>query len=532
MDLHAAPLRGSLPPEGADPPWGGPAADRAGPFIHSAFEARCREQPGKTAVVVGERRVSYGELIAQVHGIAVAMHDAGITRGDRVVLLLDSSVDYVAALHAVGHLGAVAVPLGPQTKAAKLTHVLNDTGARALLTQATLSSVWGAASHGASLCVWVRGEAPSPALAWPSPSNHATDLPGPTSAGDLATLIYTSGTTGQPKGVMLSHANMLAAWRSVQAYLQLRPQDVIGLALPPSFSYGLYHVVMGLGIGATLVLENTAAFPAKLVQRLASERVTVFPGVPMLWASLLALDLSAHDLSALRLITNAAAALPAAHTALLRARLPQAQLLLMYGLTECKRASYLPHEEVDSRPESVGRGLPFQEHWLVDEHGQRLPDQGCATGELVVSGAHVSAGYWNAAPGVATRISPGPRPGEHTLRTGDVFRRDEHGWLYCVGRTDDMFKSRGEKVYPLEVEHAICELPGVLEAAVAPMPDERLGLAVKAHVRLKPGATLAEREVIRHCQARLESWMVPKAVVFVDQLPQTESGKLRRRDLA
>jgi len=489
-------------------------------------------------VVVGERRVSYGELIAQVNGIATALHDEGIARGERVVLLLDSGVDYVAALHAVWRLGAVAVPLGPQTKAAKLAHVLADTGARALLTQASLSSVWGAAANHPSLRVWVRGEAPSPALAWPSPalawpspSNHAADLPGPASAGELASLIYTSGTTGQPKGVMLSHSNMLAAWRSVQAYLQLRADDVIGLALPPSFSYGLYHVVMGLGIGATLVLENTAAFPARLLQRLAAERVSVFPGVPMLWASLLALDLSAHDLSALRLITNAAAALPAAHTALLRARLPQARLLLMYGLTECKRASYLPHEEVDIRPDSVGRGLPFQEHWLVDEHGQRLPDQGCTTGELVVSGAHVSLGYWNTPAGHTGRITPGPRPGEHTLRTGDVFRRDEHGWLYCVGRTDDMFKSRGEKVYPLEVEHAICELPGVLEAAVSPMPDERLGLAVKAHVRLKPGATVAEREVIRHCQARLESWMAPKAVAFVDQLPRTESGKLRRRDL-
>ena len=193
----------------------------------------------------------------------------------------------------------------------------------------------------------------------------------------------------------------------------------------------------------------------------------------------------------------------------------------------------LPHDEVDIRPDSVGRGLPFQAHWLIDEHGQRLPDGGLgATGELVVSGPHVSPGYWNAPPGQTGRITPGPRPGEHTLRTGDVFRCDAHGWLYCVGRTDDMFKSRGEKVYPLEVEHAICELPGVLEAAVAPMPDERLGLAVKAHVRLQPGATLSEREVIRHCQARLESWMAPKAVAFVDQLPQTESGKLRRRDLA
>ena len=497
-----------------------------GPFVHSAFDARCLEVPDKTAVVAADREVSYRELDERVNGVANALHAAGIGPGDRVLLLLDSGVDFVASLHAVWRLGAVVVPLGPQTKAAKLAHVLADTGARALLTQASLAPAWA----GLSLAplVWAQGD--TAAQPWPQPATTARFSGGPGNASELATLIYTSGTTGVPKGVMLSHANMLAAWRAVQAYLQLAHDDVIGLALPPSFSYGLYHVLMGLGIGATLVLENTAAFPMRLLQRLAAQRVTVFPGVPTLWASLLALDLSAHDLSALRLITNAAAALPAAHTAQLRERLPHARLLLMYGLTECMRASYLPHEEVDARPDSVGRGIPHQAHWLEDEHGQRLP-QG-STGELVVCGAHVSVGYWNAPAGQPGRLTPGPHPGENTLHTGDLFRSDADGWLYCVGRTDDMFKSRGEKVYPLEVEHAICELPGVREAAVIGIPDERLGLAVKAFVRLREGATLSEREIIRHCLARLESWMAPKTVAFVDELPLTESGKLRRRDLA
>ncbi|QHE88807.1 acyl--CoA ligase [Hydrogenophaga sp. BPS33] len=497
--------------------------------MHSAFDARCLDVPERNAVVVGERSCSYRELGERANGIANALHAAGIGRGDRVVLLLDSGVDYVASLHAVWRLGAVVVPLGAQTKAAKLAHVLGDTGARALLTQVSLATAWKAALTGLQNAprVWVQGDIGTPG--WPTPSATARFGTGPGSPGDLATLLYTSGTTGLPKGVMLTHGNMVAAWRAVQAYLHLQPEDVIGLALPPAFSYGLSHVVMGLGIGATLVLDNSAAFPVRLLQNLAARRVTVFPGVPTLWASLLALDMAAHDLSALRLITNAAAGLPAAHTALLRQRLPQARLLLMYGLTECMRASYLPHEEVDTRPESVGRGLAHQQHWLEDEQGQRLPAG--STGELVLCGAHVSPGYWNAPAGLSTRITPGPGAGEHTLRTGDLFRSDAEGWLYCVGRTDDMFKSRGEKVYPLEVENAICELPAVREAAVTHMPDERLGLAVKAFVRAREGATLTERDVIRHCLARLESWMAPKTVVFVDALPQTESGKLRRRDL-
>lgn len=502
-----------------------------GPWVHSAFEARCCERPDKTALVAGELRVSYADLAARVGGIAAELQAAGIGRGDRVLLFLDGSVEFVAALHAVLRLGAVAVPLGSQTKAPKLAHVLADTGAAALLTQASLAPVWQAVRMDllATLPTWCQGEAPAGTQPWPAARADAPVPPGPDSPADLAALIYTSGTTGQPKGVMLSHANMCAARRSVQAYLQLRPDDVIGLALPPSFSYGLYQVLMGLGLGATVVLENSAAFPVRLLQRLAAERVTVFPGVPTLWASLLALDLSRHDLGALRLITNAAAALPAAHALRLRECLPQARLFLMYGLTECMRASYLPPQELERRPDSVGRGIPFQEHWLQDEHGQRLPPG--STGELVVCGPHVSAGYWRQPAGLPSRMTPGERPGEHVLRTGDVFRSDAEGWLYFVGRNDDVFKSRGEKVHPLEVEQAICELPGVQDAAVTGVPDERLGLAVKAFVRLRPGAELTEREVIRHCLGRLESWMAPKTVVFVTELPLTESGKLRRRDL-
>ncbi len=507
------------------------AASAPGPFVHSAFESRSREEPRRVAVVAGSRRASYGELAAQSLGIAKTLQEAGIAPGERVVLLLESGIEFVAALHAVMRLGAVVVPLGPQTRAAKLAHVLADTGARALLTQSTLSPAWTTAVSGAgqNVQVWSHGTPIAPACEWPHPASSDHPLAGPGQPESLAALLYTSGTTGAPKGVMLSHANMLAAWRAVQTYLQWRSDDVIGLALPPSFSYGLYHVIMGLGLGATLVLENSASFPVRLLQRIAAERVTVMPGVPMLWSSLLAQDLSAHDLSALRQITNAAAPLPKAHVSQLRQRLPQAQLLLMYGLTECMRASYLPHGEVDARPESVGRGLPFQEHWLEDETGQRLPHG--ATGELVLSGAHVSAGYWNMPPGAPSRISAGPRSGEHTLRTGDVFHSDAEGWLTFMGRTDDMFKSRGEKVYPLEVEQVICELQGVQDAAVTPLPDDRLGLAVQAFVRMQPGAQLSERDVIRHCQARLESWMAPKAVTFVAELPMTESGKLRRRDL-
>jgi long-chain acyl-CoA synthetase len=490
--------------------------------------------PAKTAVVCGDVRVSYGDLSNRVESLAAVLHAHGVVRGDRVVLLLESSVEFAVAVHAVLKLGAVFVPVSPLTKTDKLAYMLGDTRARALLTDARLEPAWrDAVARAPALEInVVRGlaEAEGTSRPWPSTAVASTAPAATCIDQDLAAIIYTSGTTGEPKGVMLTHRNMLSAWASVQAYLGLREDDVIGLALSPSFSYGLYHVLMGLGIGATLVLEGSAAFPVRLVERLAQERVTVFPGVPTLYSAILALNnLSTFDLSSLRIVTNAAAALSDQHVQQIRTLLPTARLYSMYGMTECKRISYLPPEQLALRPSSVGRGLVNQELWLVDEAGKRL--QNPATGELVVRGSHVMRGYWDKPAETARSLKPGPIPGEAVLHTGDIFRTDAEGWLYFVGRSDDIIKSRGEKVAPREVENTIYAIEGVLDCAVIGIPDERLGQAVKAFVTLKPGATLTEREVIRHCLARLENYMAPKIVEFVADLPRTDSGKIRKLGL-
>jgi acyl-coenzyme A synthetase/AMP-(fatty) acid ligase len=230
------------------------------------------------------------------------------------------------------------------------------------------------------------------------------------------------------------------------------------------------------------------------------------------------------------MITNAAAALSEEHIGKLRALFPQATLFSMYGLTECKRVSYLPPEQLDIRPLSVGRGMPDQELWLVDEAGARLPDG--ATGELVIRGSHVMRGYWEKPVETAERLKPGPLPGERVLYSGDIFRSDAEGYLYFVARKDDIIKSRGEKVSPREVENALYSLPGVLEAAVVGVPDPVLGQAVKAIVALAPGHAYSEKEVIRHCLSKLENFMAPKHVQFVDSIPKTNTGKIRNMRLA
>lgn len=503
-----------------------------GPDIARAFRLASARLPEKTALVCGDERVSYAELQRRVAGFAQALSQSGVQRGDRVLLMLDNGIEFVVALQAVLLLGGVMVPVSPLTKAEKLRYLLGDTGAVALVTQATLAPTWRAvlADAPALRSIWVAGQADvddARCRAWPAASDVV--LPEPTiDGGDLAAIIYTSGTTGQPKGVMLSHDNMRAAWRSVQAYLQLREDDVIGLALPMTFSYGLYHVIMGLGLGATIVIERSVAFPVKLLQRFSAERVTMFPGVPTLFASLLGQDLSGYDFSALRITTNAAAALPTAHLQRLRQVWPQIRFFAMYGLTECKRASYLPPEDIDARAGSVGRGMPFQRHWLVDEEGRDVTVGG--VGQLVVAGPHVMQGYWRRPGESAEKLRPAP-DGTPALYTGDIFRSDADGYLYFVSRSDDIIKSRGEKVSPVEVEHAICHMSGVVDAAVVGVPDELLGEAVQAYVKITPDAKITERDVIRHCLAMLESFMAPKHVVFVDELPVTDSGKVQRSGL-
>ena len=506
-------------------------------LLYDAFERAAARWPDKAALVCGERRVSYSALRQRIHALASALQDDGIAPGDRVVLLLENDIEYAVALHAVLLVGGVFVPQVATTKADKLAFVANDTEATALLSHAQLAPAWldlpARCPSLRRICVAGNAAplAARPAVrAWPADSGVALGMPATRVDQDLAALIYTSGSTGRPKGVMLTHQNMVSAWAAVQAYLGLREDDTIGLVLPPTFSYGLYNLLMGLGVGATVVLEHSAAFPLRLAQVLERERVTVFPGVPTLFAALLDLpQLGRLDLSALRLVTNAAAALPLRHVQRLRAAWPQAALVSMYGLTECMRASYLPADQIDARPGSVGRGLSNQVHWLVDDAGRRLPDGG--TGELVLRGKHVMCGYWRRPDETAQRLKPDPTDGEPVLHTGDLFRSDAEGYLYFVARMDDIIKSRGEKVAPREVEDAIHQLDGVTGCAVIGVLDDALGQAVKAYVTLGAGSTLVARDIVRHCLAQLESYMAPKFVEIVDELPRTESGKIRHAEL-
>lgn len=499
--------------------------------------ATAARRPDHPAVIAGARQLTYRELEEASNRVARGLEAAGVGRGDRVVIDLENDLETVVALYGVLKAGAAFVMVNPSTKATKLTYILRHSGARAMIIGSQPFEMVAAGLPALpELTTVVVGELRStvPNRAWlpwraVAEGFDESRLDRPGTDLDLAAILYTSGSTGEPKGVMLTHLNVQSATASIATYLQTTAEDVVLNVLPLSFGYGLTQLFPTVLRGATLVVERGIVYPHVALTQLAKHRATGFALVPTIATTLMSIDLSKYDLSNLRYITNAGAGMPPDLVRQLRRALPRVQLYLMYGQTECLRISYLDPSTVDERPESVGRGMPNEELEIVDEHGHPvLPGD---IGELVVRGPHVMAGYWRQPEETERKLRPGRWAGERVLFTGDLFRRDDAGFFYFVARQDDIIKSRGEKVSPREVENVLYEIPGVLEAAVAGIPDPRLGQAVKAFVVLKPGVALDERDIKRHCASQLEDYMVPTAVEFLHELPKNDRGKIAKREL-
>jgi len=520
-----------------------PGTEAAVPLLFDFLVESAKRLPDKIALVTKQGRLTYKEIDQRSNALAHSLIARGVERGDRVIVFGDNTIETAVAFWAVLKAGAVVSVVNPLTKEDKLTYLLNDCRATAMVTDAHIANVFKpAVARAPSLKSVIVSGAVTPDLlaALPGgvseeearagqpvdapPQRRSLDI-------DLAAIVYTSGSTGDPKGVMLTHRNMLTAATSVSTYLGMREDDVVLLALPMAFDYGLYQMLMSFRVGARVVVERSFTFPAAVLKTMVDEGVTGFPGVPTIFAILFELGtLANYDLSKIRYVTNTAAALPEKHITGLVKLFPQAQIFSMYGLTECKRCTYLPPDEVLTRPGSVGIAIPNTELWIVDENDKRVPYG--EIGQLVIRGATVMRGYWEKPEATAKKLRPGPLPGEMVLYTGDLCRQDKDGYLYFVGRMDDIIKSRGEKVAPKEVENAIVEIAGVKEAAVIGVPDPVLGEAVKAFVVIEKGSTLTSKDIQRECQKRLENFMVPKEVVLAAELPKTTTGKIKKTDLS
>jgi long-chain acyl-CoA synthetase len=510
--------------------------------VEEFLERSADATPGKTALVCDRHRLTYTEIETLANKLAHALIERGLQRWDRVAVYANNSVETVVAIFAILKAGGIFLLINPTTKQDKLSYILDNCRATMLITtQKLLSTAMRAARQAPCLAdVIVAGTPvdqglPSPEgkrAAWLNrllegqsgrcPARRNIDI-------DLAALIYTSGSTGRPKGVMVTHLNMVSAATSITTYLENTANDIILNVLPLSFDYGLYQLLMAFKIGGTLVLEQSFTYPRAVLDTIARERVTGLPIVPTICSILLQMDLKSHSFSDLRYITNTAAALPVEHIRKLREAFPQVKIYSMYGLTECKRVSYLPPDQLDTRPGSVGRGMPNEEVYVVDENGNRVGPG--VVGELVVRGANVMKGYWELPEETDKVLRPGPFPNEKILYTGDLFRTDDDGYLYMVGRKDDIIKTKGEKVSPREVENVLYSHPRIAEAAVVGVPDSVLGNAICAFVSLKAGETLTELDVRGFCVDRLEDFMVPKIVQFRDSLPKSANGKIAKKEL-
>jgi len=505
-------------------------------LLQSFLESSASRLPDKTALICGEACLTYREINDRADQLAFFLRAVGIARQDRVAIFLDNSVESVISLFGILKADAIFLMLSPKLKSSKLAYILNDCQVKTLITHTAKAAVVSEALTQTNFVKTVLWSGPedrvSPGILEGIQFFSFSSLPSPFSPLpslnidlDLASIIYTSGSTGNPKGVMLTHLNMVSAATSITIYLENVEDDSIFSCLPLSFDYGLYQVLMTFKFGGTLVLERTFTFPYQVIKKMVQEKVTGFPLVPTLLAILLGLkDLENFDFSSLRYISNTAAALPPAHIAAFRKMFPEVRLYSMYGLTECKRVSYLPPEEIDRRPTSIGKGMPNEEVWIVDEQGNTVgPD---VVGELVVRGSNVMRGYWGLPEETARALRPGKYPGERVLYSGDLFKMDEEGFLYFVGRRDDLIKHRGERVSPKEIEHCLCALTGVAEAAVFGVPDEILGQAIVAYLATKDGRPLEENQVLKHCKENLEDFMVPTHVRFMESLPRTPNGKI------
>ena len=510
--------------------------------LESFLQRSVERHPDKTALVCGPRRMTYAEYEAASNRMAHALIASGVSRGDRVAIMLDNSLEIAVSVFAILKAGAAFMMVNATTKAEKLHYLLNHSGAAALIASSRrVSALEDALPDTPDLRTVVLTPTSRPCAIPPDKQvtgfedlldRHDRNIEAPPRRAidvDLASVMYTSGSTGVPKGVMLTHQNMVTSSTTLTTYFDNTPDDVILNALPLSFNYGLYHILMAAQFGGTLVIERTFAYPESVLKTMVAEGVTAFPIVPTMLAILLQADLERHDLSKLRYMTNTGAALPSEHIARLQTLLPHVTLHSMYGLTECKRVCALPPEELGKRSDSVGFPLPNQEICLVDEDDEPVPPG--EVGQLVVRGSNVMRGYWRMPEETDLVLRPGPIQGERVFYTGDLFRQDEEGFLYFVGRVDDVIKSRGEKVSPREVENALHHHPAVAEAAVIGVPDEILGRAVKAFVVLESGREATARDLQRHCAGQLEDYMVPQIIEFRDHLERTDHGKIDRRQL-
>jgi len=515
-------------------------------LFHELIYQSADRNTNATALIDRKQHLSYPALAEAVQSFAGTLHISGLSRGGRVAVYLEKRLETVIALFGASAAGGAFVPVNPLLKAEQVAYILNDCNVKILVTSADRLNLLSPAlsqCHDLHTVITVdeaRETLPIiPGLdivSWQqaqTSSSTTVHLPRCIDS-DMAAILYTSGSTGKPKGVVLSHRNLVTGAKSVSQYLNNQASDRILAVLPLSFDYGLNQLNTAFYVGATAVLMNYL-LPRDILSIIKREQITGLAAVPPLWTQLA--QLNWQDISTLRYITNSGGAMPRTTLAHLRKALPDTEIFLMYGLTEAFRSTYLPPAEVDIRPDSMGKAIPNVEVMVLREDGSH-----CAPGEpgeLVHRGPLVSLGYWNDPAKTTARFRPlGPRQSGLTLPelavwSGDTVRMDEEGYLYFIGRRDDMIKTSGYRVSPTEIEEVIYATETVSEAAAFGVPHPTLGQAIVIVAVPKTGIELKKDSLAEACKSHLPAFMQPGLIELRQtSLPRNPNGKIDRKNLA
>jgi long-chain acyl-CoA synthetase len=502
--------------------------------VHRFLSRSAEEHPDVVALIEPPSSVTYGDLDAMANRIAHVLCAGGVRRGDRVVIALKNGVEFVACYFGVLKAGAVVVPLAAGPRSDRFRKVVEECAPSAcvidraaaacfarertldriplLLVGGTPSVTDDNVTHELELKAAIEGAPPTPL------ADTATDL-------DLAAIIYTSGSTGEPRGVMLTHHNIVTNTRSIIAYLNLGRQDRGMCVLPFYHVYGLSQLLTHMAVGGSLVIENNSVFPNVVLQEMREHRVTGFAGVPSTFALLLhGSALREFTFPDLRYVTQAGGHMPPAWVLEWLEQGPQAPFYVMYGATEASaRLTYLEPRDLRRKLGSIGKAIPNVEMRVITDSGEEAAPGEC--GELVASGENISSGYWKDPEASLARFGP------LGYRTGDLAYRDDEGFLFLVGRRHDMIKVGAHRIGSSEVENVLHQHPDVLEAAVVGVPHDILGEAPVALVSVRPGATLGRKTLLAFCRTSLASHKVPVDIIFKSELPRSGIGKIDKVSL-
>jgi acyl-CoA ligase (AMP-forming) (exosortase A-associated) len=522
-------------------------------LIHQLIAHSAQSSPAAPALLFGDQSFSYAQLQSQVEAVANGLLSVGVGAGERVAVYLPKQPETVFSLFGAAAAGACFVPINPLLKPRQVAHILPHCNVRVLITSMPrLTSLLDVLHHCPDLhtIVLVDDQVPGhaqPPQPLPQQKMSFADFCALPSGGavphrrvdiDMTAILYTSGSTGNPKGVVLSHRNMVAGARSVASYLGNSAADRVLAVLPLSFDAGLSQLTTAFSVGASVVLMDYL-LPRDVIRAVARYSVTGLAAVPPLWNQLKDLDWPAPAVQSLRYITNTGGAMPVSTTRSLQQALPNTLIYLMYGLTESFRSTYLPPDQVAIRPESMGKAIPNAEILVINEAGQVCAPH--EPGELVHRGALVSLGYWNDPEKTAERFKPCPvQPAEIPITelavwSGDQVVKDEDGYLYFIGRKDEMIKTSGYRVSPTEVEEVAYTSGLVGSAAALGLPHAGLGQAILLVVTpvVDDNADgVLEETVLAHCRRELPNFMVPTAIIVRSALPHNQNGKIDRRMLA